>query len=89
MEEFLKIVEGSLSSTEVAIDGDKLKSYNTQLKMWDYAKVSAGNFQKPSFDDRSSILKKYYADISAKYSVGASKMFVFFWSNCGLILGCF
>ena len=41
--------------------------------MWDYTKVLAVEFQKLLFDDRSSILKKYYVDMTAKCSVGAGK----------------
>ena len=40
--------------------------------MWDYAKILAIEFQKLSFDNRSSILKKYYVDMTAKYSAGAN-----------------
>ena len=89
MEEFLKIVKEP-SSNEVVIDADKLKFFNSQLKVWEYAKISAAEFQKLSFDDRSSILKKYYVDMSAKYSVGAVKMFtVSFLAMFELVLGCF
>lgn len=45
-------------SNQVEIDAEKLKFYNSQLKVWKYAKNSAAEFQKHSFDYRSSILKK-------------------------------
>ena len=73
MDKFLKMVE-SKSSEEVTIDGERLKFFNSQLKVWEYVKISAVDYQKLSFDDRSSILKKYSVDISAKYSVGGSKI---------------
>ena len=76
MDEFLKIVEPTLSN-EVEIDVEKLKIYNSELKVQDSAKSSAVEFQKFSFDDRSSILKKYYVDITAKYSAGAGKKFFY------------
>ena len=88
-EEYLEILEGSSSSAEVAIDALKLKLYNTQLKMWDYAKVSAGDFQNLWFHNRSYIFKKYYVDISTKYSVGPGKMFVFFFGLTLAFLGLF
>ena len=92
MEQFLRIVEepSSSASTEVSIDADRLKFFNSKMKTWDYAKISADDFHKLSSDYRSSILKNYYLDLSAKYSFGAGKMFVFcFWANSGLLLDCF
>ena len=73
MEEFLNIVE-ELSSTEVANDPDifKFLMFNSKFKVWDYAKILAGEFQKLSCDDRSSILRKYYVDTPAKYLVVGS-----------------
>ena len=62
MEEFLKIVEEPLS-TEVATDYDRLEFFNSKLKVWDYVKISAADYQKLSFDYRSSILKKYLIHI--------------------------
>ena len=67
----------SSSSTEVSIDVDRLKFFNSKMKIWDYAKISADNVHKLSFDDRFSILKNYYLDMSVKYYFGAGKMFVF------------
>ena len=58
MEKYLSIIEDSASSNEVEIDADKLKFYNSQLKVWDYEKISASEFQKLSFDDKTSTLKK-------------------------------
>ena len=63
------------SSNKVEIDPDKLKFFNSQLKVWEYAKILAAEFQKLLFGNRSSILKKYYVDMCTKCSVGASKMF--------------
>ena len=58
MEKLLSIIEDLTSSNEVEIDADKLKFYNSQLKVWDYEKISASEFQKLSFDDKTSTLKK-------------------------------
>ena len=46
--------------------------FNSKFKVWDYAQILAGEFQKLSFDDRSSILRKYYVDTPAKYLVVGS-----------------
>ena len=89
MEEFLEIVLEPLPN-EVVIESDKLKFFNSQLKLWGYAKTLAAEFQKLSFDDRSSILKQYHVDMSSKYLVGAGKVFsVSFLAVLELVLGCF
>ena len=72
------------------IDPEKLRFFNTQLKVWEYAKILGAEFQKLSFDDRSSILKKYYVYRCTKYSVGAGKVFsVSFLAVFGLVFGLF
>ena len=77
MKEFLRILEDPLpSSAEVTIDVDSLKIFNTKVKIWEYAKISASDFQKLSFDDRASILKNYYSDMSSKCYVGAGILFI-------------
>ena len=64
--------------------------FNSQLKVWEYAKISTAKFEKLLFDDRSSILKKYYVDMCTKYLVGADKMFsVSFLVAFGLFFGLF
>lgn len=85
----MRIVKQPLpsSSTEVAIDVDSLKFFKSKVRVWEYAKISASDFQKLSFDDRSSIFKNYYLDMSTKCSMGAGKMFVFsFWSVSDLFV---
>ena len=77
MEQLLKIMEEPTPSNEVEIDAENLKFYNSQLKVWDYAKISAAEFQKLSFDDRSSILKKCYVDMTAIYSAGSGNKFFY------------
>ena len=80
MDEFLRIVEDTSSSSlaEAPIHVNRLKFFNS--KVWEYAKIYASDFQKLSFDDRSYILKNYYLDMSTKYSMGAGKMFrILFW----------
>ena len=59
MEELLRIMEQLSSSTESTIDAERLKFFKTKVNIWNYAKISAGDFQKLSFDDRASILKNY------------------------------
>ena len=54
----LRIVEEPLStSAEVTIYVDRLKFFTTKVKIWEYAKIPASDFQKLSFDDRASISK--------------------------------
>ena len=66
MEEFLKIVEepSSSSAAEVLIDGGKVNFFNSEVKVSEYAKISASDFQKFSFDNKSSILN---IDTLARY----------------------
>ena len=72
MDQFLKTVVPT-SSNEVEIDAEKLRFHNSYLKVLDYAKISAVEFQKLSFDNSSNILKKYYVDMMVKYSAGGGK----------------
>ena len=79
MEEFSRIdKEPSSFSAEITIDADRIKFFNTKVKIWEYTKISTSGFQKLSFDERASILKNYYSDISVKYSVGAGILFICF-----------
>ena len=50
MEEFLRIVE---ESAEVEMDPEKLEFFTSMLKIWDYAKILALEFQNLSFEDKS------------------------------------
>ena len=77
MEEFLRMVEHSTLSQEVATDVEKLKFFTSRIKIWDYVKISSLEYQKLLFDDKSSILKNYYVDMSAKYSVGTGIFIIF------------
>ena len=43
MDQFLKILELT-SSNEVEIGAEKLRFFNSQLKVWDYAKILAIEF---------------------------------------------
>ena len=76
MEEFLKIVEKP-SSSEIDIESDRLKFFNTKLKIWDYANVSFEEQQKCSFDNRSAILRNYYSKMCNRYP-GRGIFFVIF-----------
>ena len=72
----MEIVEKP-STVEVNIDAEKLKFFNTKLKVWDYAKISFSDYQKLVIDNRSSILKSYYRDMCKNYSVGSVKILCF------------
>ena len=60
MEKFLQIIEAPVQPNEVEMDPEKLKVFNSKLKVWDFAKILASEFENLPFDDKSSILKKYY-----------------------------
>ena len=72
-----RLVEEPAPSKEVAIDADRLKFFNSKLRIWDYAKISSSDYQKLSFKDKSSILKSYYVDMPAKYSLGTGINIIF------------
>ena len=74
MEYLLQIVEAPIQSNEVEMDQEKLKFFNSRLKVLNFAKTSSSEFQNVSFDDKSSILKKYYVDILSRYPDGIGKI---------------
>ena len=79
---------GSLPSlTEVSIDAARLKFFNSKVKIWEYAKISANDFQKLSFQNRSLILKNYHFNMSTKYSMGSGIMIVFFCLSLTIFCG--
>ena len=88
MENFLRLVEQLAASEEVAIDAEKLKFFNRELKIWDYAKISSSDYQKLSFEDKFSILKSYYVDMSCTLGTGTIIIFCFFWLNSLQFLQC-
>ena len=49
MEEFLRIMEQPSSSAELTIDAERLKVFKMKVNIWDYDKISAGDFQKLFF----------------------------------------
>ena len=63
------------------MDPKKPKKFNSRLKVWDFAKTLASEFQNLSFDNKSSSLKKFYTDMLSKYSGGKGKIifFLVFW----------
>ena len=87
MENFLRLVEQLAASEEVAI-AEKLKFFNRELKFWDYAKISSSDYQKLSFEDKFSILKSYYVDMSCTLGTGTIIIFCFFWLNSLQFLQC-
>ena len=75
MEKFLQIIELTAQADEAEIDPQKLKFFNSILKVWDFAKISSSEFQSLSLDDKSRLLKNYYLEISSKYTEGRGKQF--------------
>ena len=70
MEKFLQIVEAPVQPNEVEMDPEKLNFFNSKLKVWNFAKISSSEFQNLPFDNKSSILIKYYVNMLSKYSDG-------------------
>ena len=66
MNKLLQIVEET-SSSLVETSEDKLKFSALKIKIWDYANLSQSDYQKFSIEDRSSILKKHFVDLSLGY----------------------
>ena len=75
MEKFLEMVEPTAQEDEVEMDPEKLNLFNSRSKFGDFAKISSSDFQSPSFDKKSSLLKKYYVEMLPKYTEGISKLF--------------
>ena len=74
MEKLLQIVEAPIQPNEVEMNPKKLKFFNSKLKVWDFAKISSSKFQNLLFDDKSSILKRYYVDMLPRYADGKGKI---------------
>ena len=74
-EKLLAIIEPTAQSDEVEIDPEKLKVFNSRIKVWDFGKISSSEFQSLSFDNKSNLLEKYYVEMLAKYTVGKGKLF--------------
>ena len=74
MEKLLQIVEAPIQPNEVEMNPKKLKFFNSKLKVWDFAEISSSKFQNLLFDDKSSILKKYYVDMLSRYADGKGKI---------------
>ena len=84
MEKFLLFVEPAAQADELEMDPEKLKFFNSKLKVWDFPKISLSKFQSLSFDDKSNLLKKYYVEMLARYTEGKDEIFcccflVIFW----------
>ena len=62
------------------MDPEKLKFFNSKLKVWDFAKISPSEFQSLSFDDKSLLLKKYYVEVRGK------PFFTVAWQFSGCVL---
>ena len=78
MDQLIQIIEAPISSDDIKMDPGKLKFFSSKLKIWDYAKITASEFQNLSYDDKANVLKKYYIDICSRYSSGSGKSLFFF-----------
>ena len=58
MEKFLAIIEPTAQPDEVQMDPERLQFFNSELKVWDFAKISSSEFQSLPSDHKSSLLKK-------------------------------
>ena len=76
MQKFLDIVKEP-SSSSLEIQEDRLKFFVSKVKIWDYAGLSQGDYQKLSTEARSSILKKYYLDLTYHYPVATNFLYFF------------
>lgn len=67
IQNLLKIVEKP-SSTSQNFDNhpERLNFFNTKLKISGFANISFANYQKPSFNDHSYILRNHYLEMSKK-----------------------
>ena len=52
MEKFIQNAQAPTQSDEVEINPEKLKFFDSKLKVWDFAKISASEFQNLPFDSR-------------------------------------
>ena len=67
MEKLLAIIAPTSQADEVEMNPEKLKFFNSKLKVWDFAKISPSDFQSLSFDDKSLLLNNSYEEMSSKY----------------------
>ena len=81
MENFLRIVEQD--SAEDQTDEDRLKLFTSKIKIRDYFSISQQKVSSLSLEERTSMLKKYYHDLSSKLQVSC-KIYLLFVS---IILG--
>ena len=80
MEKFLQIVEPTTQPDELKMDPEKSNFFDSKLKVRDFAKISSSEFQNLSFDDKSSLFKKYYAEMLANIQrVKVNYFFAFVW----------
>ena len=71
---------------DVNIDAEKLKFFTAKVKIWDDAKISLSECQRLSADDRSSILRIYYQDMSKNCSVNSGKIIITLFYFCHFFL---
>ena len=57
MEKLIQIAEAPTQSDEVEMDPEKLKFFNSKLKVWDFAKISASELQDLPFDSQKQFPK--------------------------------
>lgn len=56
------------------MDPEKLNFSNSKLKVLDFAKILSSELQSLSFDNKSSLLKKYYVERLARYTEDKGKI---------------
>ena len=76
MDDFLKLVKKP-SEDQIEIDASRLKFFSSKVKIWDFARLSFTDYQKLSVEDRSFILKSYYAEICSRFPAGSGILLSF------------
>ena len=76
MERFLSI--GEKPNHDIEINEEKLKYFASQVKIWDYFNITHQKFLSLPSEKKSTLLKKYYAELECRQLAGNS-FFNFVW----------
>ena len=68
MENLLRIVEGNADEEE--INEEKLRFFNTKVKVWEYFNISQQKHVSLSTEEGSTMLKRYYHKLNSKCLAG-------------------
>ena len=63
MDQIFQIVEAPILSQKVKMDSEELFFFRSKLKIRDYAKITAFEFQNVPYYDKANVLKKYCIDM--------------------------